>query len=312
MTPGSLARSLDAVVEDAVNAVGVDLNTASVPLLARVSGVTESLAEAIVAYRESAGAFRSRQALLDVPRLGPKAFEQCAGFLRIRDGEDPLDASGVHPEAYPVVRRILDRSGVTLAELIGDERTLRTLKPTDFADERFGVPTVTDILAELEKPGRDPRPAFSTATFAAGVEKVADLKPGMVLEGVVTNVAAFGAFVDVGVHQDGLVHVSAMADRFVSDPHEVVKSGQVVKVKVVDVDVERQRIGLSLRLNDTPQREQGKRPGGGGQGGQNRRDGGNQGRGGRNQNRGNNSGRRESNQPMGSMAEALRNAGFGK
>ncbi|MEN3224219.1 Tex family protein [Mycolicibacterium porcinum] len=319
VTPGSLARSLDAVVEDAVNAVGVDLNTASVPLLARVSGVTESLAEAIVAYRESAGAFRSRKALLDVPRLGPKAFEQCAGFLRIRDGEDPLDASGVHPESYPVVRRILDRSGVTLAELIGDERTLRGLKPADFADERFGVPTVTDILAELEKPGRDPRPAFSTATFAAGVEKVADLKPGMVLEGVVTNVAAFGAFVDVGVHQDGLVHVSAMADRFISDPHEVVKSGQVVKVKVVDVDVERQRIGLSLRLNDTPQREQGKRPerGGQGQGGQNRnqgRGGGNQGRGGdrRNQNRGNNSGRREANQPMGSMAEALRNAGFGK
>ncbi|MGV0737935.1 Tex family protein [Mycobacterium syngnathidarum] len=312
VTPGSLARSLNAVVEDAVNAVGVDLNTASVPLLSRVSGVTESLAEAIVAYRESTGAFRSRKALLDVPRLGPKAFEQCAGFLRIRDGEDPLDASGVHPESYPVVRRILDRSGVTLAELIGDERTLRKLKPADFADERFGVPTVTDILAELEKPGRDPRPAFSTATFAAGVEKVADLKPGMVLEGVVTNVAAFGAFVDVGVHQDGLVHVSAMADRFISDPHEVVKSGQVVKVKVVDVDVDRQRIGLSLRLNDTPQREQGKRPERGGQGGQNRRDGGNQGRGGRNQNRGNNSGRRESNQPMGSMAEALRNAGFGK
>lgn len=313
VTPGSLARSLNAVVEDAVNAVGVDLNTASVPLLARVSGVTESLAEAIVAHRENAGAFRSRKALLDVPRLGPKAFEQCAGFLRIRDGEDPLDASGVHPESYPVVRRILDRSNVTLAELIGDERTLRTLKPADFADERFGVPTVTDILAELEKPGRDPRPAFSTATFAAGVEKVADLKPGMVLEGVVTNVAAFGAFVDVGVHQDGLVHVSAMADRFISDPHEVVKSGQVVKVKVVEVDVERQRIGLTLRLNDNPQ--QGKRPDRndrGGQGGQNR--GGNQNRGGdrRNQNRGNNSGRRESNQPMGSMAEALRNAGFGK
>ncbi|OMC34534.1 RNA-binding transcriptional accessory protein [Mycobacterium sp. GA-1841] len=318
VTPGSLARSLNAVVEDAVNAVGVDLNTASVPLLARVSGVTESLAEAIVAYRESTGAFRSRKALLDVPRLGPKAFEQCAGFLRIRDGEDPLDASGVHPESYPVVRRILDRSNVTLAELIGDERTLRTLKPADFADERFGVPTVTDILAELEKPGRDPRPAFSTATFAAGVEKVADLKPGMVLEGVVTNVAAFGAFVDVGVHQDGLVHVSAMADRFVSDPHEVVKSGQVVKVKVVDVDVERQRIGLTLRLNDTPQREAGKRSGQGGQGGPNRRDGGNQGRGGdrrnqnQNQSRGKNSGRRDSNQPMGSMAEALRNAGFGR
>ena len=218
---------------------------------------SESLAEAIVAHRDKTGPFRNRKALLKVPRLGPKAFEQCAGFLRIRGGDDPLDASGVHPEAYPVVRRILDRSGVTLAELIGNERSLRSLRPADFADDRFGIPTVTDILAELEKPGRDPRPAFSTATFAAGVEKVADLKVGMVLEGVVTNVAAFGAFVDVGVHQDGLVHVSAMADRFVSDPHEVVRSGQVVRVKVVDVDVDRQRIGLSLRLNDTPQQDRG-------------------------------------------------------
>ncbi|MDV3125005.1 RNA-binding transcriptional accessory protein [Mycobacterium sp. 21AC1] len=310
VTPGSLARSLDAVVEDAVNAVGVDLNTASVPLLSRVSGVTDSLAAAIVAYREKSGAFRSRSALLEVPRLGPKAFEQCAGFLRIRDGEDPLDASGVHPEAYPVVRRILDRSGVTLAELIGDERSLRTLRPADFADDRFGIPTVTDILAELEKPGRDPRPAFSTATFAAGVEKVADLKAGMVLEGVVTNVAAFGAFVDVGVHQDGLVHVSAMADRFISDPHEVVKSGQVVRVKVLEVDVERQRIGLSLRLGDNPQNGQGKRPERGGPAGH---DGGNKGRGdGRKPSRGKNTGRRESSQPSGSMADALRNAGFGR
>ncbi|MBU8810185.1 RNA-binding transcriptional accessory protein [Mycolicibacterium goodii] len=320
VTPGSLARSLDAVVEDAVNAVGVDLNTASVPLLARVSGVTESLAEAIVAHRESTGPFRNRKALLDVPRLGPKAFEQCAGFLRIRDGEDPLDASGVHPESYPVVRRILDRSNVTLAELIGDTRTLRTLKPAEFADDRFGIPTVTDIIAELEKPGRDPRPAFSTATFAAGVEKVADLKVGMILEGVVTNVAAFGAFVDVGVHQDGLVHVSAMADRFVSDPHEVVKSGQVVKVKVVDVDVDRQRIGLSLRLGDEPEkgRRNDRRDGGQNRGSQSR--GGNQNRGGDRRanggnntganNRGRNSGRRD--QPMGSMAEALRNAGFGR
>ncbi|WP_199179635.1 Tex family protein [Mycolicibacterium goodii] len=320
VTPGSLARSLDAVVEDAVNAVGVDLNTASVPLLARVSGVTESLAEAIVAHRESTGPFRNRKALLDVPRLGPKAFEQCAGFLRIRDGEDPLDASGVHPESYPVVRRILDRSNVTLAELIGDTRTLRTLKPAEFADDRFGIPTVTDIIAELEKPGRDPRPAFSTATFAAGVEKVADLKVGMILEGVVTNVAAFGAFVDVGVHQDGLVHVSAMADRFVSDPHEVVKSGQVVKVKVVDVDVDRQRIGLSLRLGDEPEkgRRNDRRDGGQNRGNQSR--GGNQNRGGDRRanggnntganNRGRNSGRRD--QPMGSMAEALRNAGFGR
>ncbi|MCT7370623.1 RNA-binding transcriptional accessory protein [Mycolicibacterium llatzerense] len=336
VTPGTLARSLDAVVEDAVNAVGVDLNTASVPLLAKVSGVTESLAESIVSHRDNTGPFRSRSGLLDVPRLGPKAFEQCAGFLRIREGDDPLDASGVHPEAYPVVRRILDRAGVTLAELIGDERKLRALKPGDFADDRFGIPTVTDILGELEKPGRDPRPAFSTATFAAGVEKVSDLKVGMVLEGVVTNVAAFGAFVDVGVHQDGLVHVSAMADRFVSDPHEVVKSGQVVKVKVLEVDVERQRIGLTLRLNDDPQRPRdGKRPeqgsgprrdgggqprgrdggnrggngnGGGSGGGQNR--GQNQDRG-RNPQRGNAGGRREA-APSGSMAEALRKAGFGK
>ncbi len=312
VTPGTLARSLDAVVEDAVNAVGVDLNTASVPLLARVSGVTDTLAEAIVAHRENTGPFRSRSALLKVPRLGPKAFEQCAGFLRITGGDDPLDASGVHPESYPVVRRILDRSNITLAELIGNERALRALAPTDFADERFGVPTVTDILSELEKPGRDPRPAFSTATFAAGVEKVADLKAGMVLEGVVTNVAAFGAFVDVGVHQDGLVHVSAMSDRFVSDPHEVVKSGQVVRVKVIDVDVDRQRIGLSLRLNDEPARGGDRGPGKGGQ--QNR---GNQPRGGqqrdpqRKPNRGNNTGRRES-APSGSMADALRNAGFGR
>ena len=273
VTPGTLARSLDAVVEDAVNAVGVDLNTASVPLLARTSGISESLAEAIVAHRDKVGPFHNRSALLDVPRLGPKAFEQCAGFLRIRDGEDPLDASGVHPEAYPVVRHILDRLGITLAELIGNERKLRSLRPADFADDRFGIPTVTDILAELEKPGRDPRPAFSTATFAAGVEKVADLKAGMVLEGVVTNVAAFGAFVDVGVHQDGLVHVSAMAERFVSDPHEVVKSGQVVRVKVLAVDVERQRIGLSLRLNDTPQQDQGSRSD---RGSASRRDAGNQ------------------------------------
>ena len=304
VSPGTLARSLNAVVEDAVNAVGVDLNTASVPLLARVSGVTESMAEAIVAHRESTGPFRKRRALLDVPRLGPKAFEQCAGFLRIRDGDDPLDGSGVHPESYPVVRRILDRSGVTLAELIGDERALRALRPTDFADDRFGVPTVTDILAELEKPGRDPRPAFSTATFASGVEKVADLKPGMVLEGVVTNVAAFGAFVDVGVHQDGLVHVSAMSDRYVSDPHEVVRSGQVVRVKVLEVDVDRQRIGLTLRLKDTPQRSQG-RGEGNQHGGQNRKQR-------PNPVRTNKSGPRESAPASGSMADALRNAGFGR
>lgn len=305
VSPGTLARSLNAVVEDAVNAVGVDLNTASVPLLARVSGVTDSLAEAIVAHRENTGPFRNRSALLEVPRLGPKAFEQCAGFLRITDGEDPLDASGVHPEAYPVVHRILDRKGVTLAELIGSERMLRAIRPADIADERFGIPTVTDILAELEKPGRDPRPAFTTATFAAGVEKVADLKVGMVLEGVVTNVAAFGAFVDIGVHQDGLVHVSALADRFVSDPHEVVKSGQVVKVKVLEVDVDRQRIGLSLRLNDTPgagKPKQAGKPADRNRGGSQPR----------NQNRAKNSGRRESAAPSGSMADALRNAGFGR
>jgi uncharacterized protein len=300
VTPGTLARSLDAVVEDAVNGVGVDLNTASVPLLARVSGVSESLAEAIVSHRDKTGPFRNRKALLKVPRLGPKAFEQCAGFLRIRGGDDPIDASGVHPEAYPVVRRILDRSGVTLAELIGNERSLRSLRPADFADDQFGIPTVTDILAELEKPGRDPRPAFSTATFAAGVEKVADLKVGMVLEGIVTNVAAFGAFVDVGVHQDGLVHVSAMADRFVSDPHEVVRSGQVVRVKVLDVDVERQRIGLSLRLNDTPQQDRGKRT---------ERDKPRQGK--RPPSPGKNAGRQAPNPPAGSMADALRKAGFG-
>ncbi|MBI3215035.1 MAG: RNA-binding transcriptional accessory protein [Mycobacterium sp.] len=305
VTPGTLARSLDAVVEDAVNAVGVDLNTASVPLLARVSGVSESLAEAIVAHRDETGPFPNRKALLKVPRLGPKAFEQCAGFLRIRGGDDPLDASGVHPEAYPVVRRILDRSGITLAELIGNERSLRTLKPAEFADDRFGIPTVTDILAELEKPGRDPRPAFTTATFAAGVEKVADLKPGMVLEGVVTNVAAFGAFVDVGVHQDGLVHVSAMSDRFVSDPHEVVKSGQVVKVKVLDVDVDRQRIALTLRLKDEAQRGQGKRPerGGGANPSSSKAP---------NPKRGNKPNARQAAPATGSMADALRNAGFGR
>jgi uncharacterized protein len=309
VTPGTLARSLNAVVEDAVNAVGVDLNTASVPLLSRVSGVTTTLAEAIVAHRDSTGPFRSRKSLMKVSRLGPKAFEQCAGFLRIRNGDDPLDASGVHPEAYPVVRRILDRSGVTLAELIGNERALRAMRPADFADDRFGVPTVSDILAELEKPGRDPRPAFTTATFVAGVEKVADLKPGMVLEGVVTNVAAFGAFVDVGVHQDGLVHVSAMANRYVSDPHEVVKSGQVVKVKVLEVDVERQRIGLTLRLDDDTKRagsapEQ--RPGG-----QDSRRPKNPGAP-KKPKRDNTSGRNSPASSNGSLAQALRDAGFGQ
>jgi protein Tex len=245
-----LSRSLDAVVEDCVNAVGVDLNTASQPLLARVSGISGGLAAAIVARRDAAGAFRTRADLKDVPRLGPKAFEQCAGFLRIRGGDDPLDASGVHPEAYPVVRRILAATGGSAGELIGATSTLRALKPADFTDAQFGVPTVTDILRELEKPGRDPRPAFTTATFAEGVETLADLAPGLVLEGVVTNVAAFGAFVDIGVHQDGLVHVSQLARGFVADPRSVVKSGDVVRVKVLSVDVPRKRISLTLRLED--------------------------------------------------------------
>src|SRR5690606_3118301 len=248
----ALARSLDAVVEDCVNAVGVDLNTASVPLLARVSGIGPTLAESIVAHRDAHGPFRSRTALQDVPRLGPKAFEQCAGFLRIPNGDDPLDASAVHPEAYPVVRRIAETARMPIAELIGNSATLRKLDPRQFVDDRFGLPTVTDILAELDKPGRDPRPAFTTARFAEGVEQLTDLKPGMVLEGVVTNVAAFGAFVDVGVHQDGLVHISAMSNSFVSDPRDVVRSGEVVRVKVLDVDPERKRISLTMRLEDEP------------------------------------------------------------
>lgn len=308
-----LARSLGAVVEDAVNAVGVDVNTASVPLLARVSGVATGLAESIVAHRDAHGPFRTRAALKDVPRLGPKAFEQCAGFLRITDGDDPLDRSSVHPEAYPVVRRIVDAAGVGVREIVGNSSVLRTLRPQQFVDDRFGLPTVTDILTELEKPGRDPRPEFATATFAAGVEKVADLTPGMVLEGVVTNVAAFGAFVDVGVHQDGLVHVSAMSRSFVSDPRDVVKSGQVVKVKVMEVDVPRQRIGLSLRLDDEPGAtsapERG-RPRGGSSGGGDRnprpsrsgRAGGD---------RGDRGGRRDAPAATGSMADALRRAGLG-
>ncbi|MEV5443113.1 Tex family protein, partial [Streptomyces sp. NPDC052644] len=245
-----LSRSLDAVVEDCVNGVGVDVNTASAPLLSRVSGIGSGLAENIVAYRDANGPFRSRRALKDVPRLGPKAYEQCAGFLRIRGGDDPLDASAVHPEAYPVVRRMVKTTGGEVAALIGNTAVLRSLRPDDFVDEKFGLPTVTDILRELEKPGRDPRPAFRTATFKEGVEKIGDLAAGMVLEGVVTNVAAFGAFVDVGVHQDGLVHVSAMSRNFVKDPREVVKPGDVVKVKVLDVDVPRKRISLTLRLDD--------------------------------------------------------------
>ena len=245
-----LSRSLDAVVEDCVNGVGVDLNTASIPLLARVSGITTGLAENIVLHRDSVGPFRSRRALKDVPRLGPKAFEQCAGFLRIPGGEDPLDGSSVHPEAYPVVRRIVAAAGTDVKSLLGNGTALRSVKAADFVDDTFGLPTVTDILQELEKPGRDPRPAFTTATFADGVEKLADLKPGMLLEGVVTNVAAFGAFVDIGVHQDGLVHVSAMSHSFVKDPRDVVKSGDIVRVKVLEVDLDRKRISLTLRLDD--------------------------------------------------------------
>ncbi|MFG1900945.1 Tex family protein [Micromonospora carbonacea] len=260
-----LSRSLDAVVEDCVNAVGVDVNTASAPLLTRVSGIGAGLAENIVLHRDANGPFRSRAELKKVSRLGPKAFEQCAGFLRIPGGADPLDSSSVHPESYPVVRRILARTGQDLRSLIGQSAILRGLRAADFVDDTFGLPTVTDILAELEKPGRDPRPEFRTATFVEGVEKISDLTPGMILEGVVTNVAAFGAFVDVGVHQDGLVHVSAMSRTFVKDPRDVVKSGDVVRVKVLDVDVPRKRISLTLRLDDEmPAAGQG----GGGQSGQ--------------------------------------------
>jgi len=242
-----LGRSLEAVVEDAVNAVGVDLNTASAPLLARVSGLGASLADAIVAHRDATGPFASRKDLLKVPRLGPRAFEQSAGFLRIANGSEPLDASSVHPEAYGVAKKIVAACGRDVRSLMGDSAALKALDPRVFVDERFGLPTVRDILAELEKPGRDPRPGFKTATFADGVDDIKDLKPGMLLEGTVTNVAAFGAFVDIGVHQDGLVHVSQLADRFIKDAHEVVKAGDVVKVRVVDVDIKRKRIALSMR-----------------------------------------------------------------
>jgi len=245
-----LARALDATVEDCVNAVGVDLNTASAPLLSRVSGIGDSLAQNIVAYRDENGPFPSREKLKDVPRLGPKAFEQCAGFLRIRDGDNPLDASGVHPESYPVVKKILERTKSNIKALIGQTKALKALNPASFADDRFGVPTVTDIIHELEKPGRDPRPEFKTANFQEGVEKITDLKRGMVLEATITNVAAFGAFADIGVHQDGLIHISAMSEKRISDPREVVKPGQVVKVKVLDIDVPRNRISLTLRLAD--------------------------------------------------------------
>lgn len=247
-----LARSLDAVVEDCVNAVGVDVNTASAALLARISGLNGTLAQNIVAYRDANGAFKSRSELKKVPRLGDKTFEQAAGFLRVMNGDNPLDASAVHPETYPLVKRIAADTGRDIRSLIGDSAFLKRLDPKQFTDETFGLPTVTDILSELDKPGRDPRPEFKTAEFQDGVETLADLKPGMVLEGVVTNVTNFGAFVDIGVHQDGLVHVSALSEKFVKDPYEVVKAGDIVKVKVMEVDIPRQRVGLSMRMSDTP------------------------------------------------------------
>ncbi|MFJ9157885.1 Tex family protein [Streptomyces griseoviridis] len=324
-----LSRSLDAVVEDCVNGVGVDVNTASAPLLARVSGITSGLAENIVAHRDANGPFTGRRQLKDVSRLGPKAYEQCAGFLRIRGG-DPLDASSVHPEAYPVVRRMVKTSGQEVGALIGNTSVLRSLKPDDFVDETFGLPTVSDILKELEKPGRDPRPAFRTATFKEGVEKLSDLEPGMVLEGVVTNVAAFGAFVDIGVHQDGLVHVSAMSRTFVKDPRDVVKPGDIVKVKVLDVDIPRKRVSLTLRLDDEaapqdggdgrpqrggrgggrpPQQRQRQQQGGGGGNGNG---GGAKGAGGKGGDRGGRGGgQRQAAPPANSaMADALRRAGL--
>ncbi|WP_121721280.1 Tex family protein [Streptomyces sp. E2N171] len=308
-----LSRSLDAVVEDCVNGVGVDVNTASAPLLARVSGISSGLAENIVAHRDSNGPFSSRSELKKVARLGPKAYEQCAGFLRIRGG-DPLDASSVHPEAYPVVRRMVKTTGQEVASLVGNTAVLRSLRPQDFVDDIFGLPTVSDILKELEKPGRDPRPAFKTAAFKEGVEKISDLSSGMILEGVVTNVAAFGAFVDVGVHQDGLVHVSAMSKTFVKDPRDVVKPGDIVKVKVLDVDIPRKRISLTLRLDDeaAPQsgqeggerRQRGGRPPQQRQGGRQRQDGRGGGGGGGNR-------ARQAPAPANSaMADALRRAGL--
>ena len=247
-----LAKRLDAIVEDCVNAVGVDMNTASAALLTRVAGLSSTIAQNIVDFRDENGRFEARTTLKKVPRLGPKAFEQCAGFLRIMDGKNPLDASAVHPEAYPVVKAISEKNNKDNKALIGDSSFLKGLHAVDYTDDNFGVPTITDIIKELDKPGRDPRPEFKTATFAEGVNSVSDLEPGMILEGVVSNVANFGAFVDIGVHQDGLVHISALTDRFVSDPREVVKAGDIVKVKVMEVDVQRKRIGLSMRMNDEP------------------------------------------------------------
>ncbi|RNL84985.1 Tex family protein [Halostreptopolyspora alba] len=296
-----LSRSLDGVVEDCVNAVGVDVNTASAPLLTRVSGISSGLAQNIVDHRDTHGPFRSRGGLRDVPRLGPKAFEQCAGFLRVRGGEDPLDTSSVHPESYPVVRRILEATDRDISALIGNDTLLRTLDPADFVDDTFGVPTVTDILNELEKPGRDPRPEFRTASFREGVEKLDDLEPGMILEGVISNVAAFGAFVDVGVHQDGLVHVSAMSKRFVNDPRDVVKPGEIVRVKVLDVDTTRKRVSLTMRLDDDVEA-------GGGRGGSREDQGGRTGKG-RGAKKGGPSGK-DREPTGGAMADALRRAGL--
>ncbi|MET9839697.1 Tex family protein [Streptomyces virginiae] len=321
-----LSRSLDAVVEDCVNGVGVDVNTASAPLLSRVSGISGTLAENIVAHRDANGPFRNRKGLKDVARLGPKAYEQCAGFLRIRGGDDPLDASAVHPEAYPVVRAMGKTAGGEVAALIGNTGVLRSLRPEQFVTEAFGLPTVTDILRELEKPGRDPRPAFKTATFKEGVEKIGDLAPGMILEGVVTNVAAFGAFIDIGVHQDGLAHVSALSKTFVKDPRDVVKPGDIVRVKVMDVDIPRKRISLTLRLEDEAGAERGAgaprqrdERRGGGRPPQQRGGAGGQGGGGRNQGergqgQGGGQGRRQGSgapAPANSaMADALRRAGL--
>lgn len=339
-----LSRSLDAVVEDCVNGVGVDVNTASAPLLSRVSGISGTLAENIVSHRDGNGPFRSRKGLKDVARLGPKAYEQCAGFLRIRGGDDPLDSSAVHPEAYPLVRAMGRTAGGEVAALIGNTGVLRSLRPEQFVTEAFGLPTVTDILRELEKPGRDPRPAFKTATFKEGVEKIGDLAPGMILEGVVTNVAAFGAFIDIGVHQDGLAHVSALSKNFVKDPRDVVKPGDIVRVKVMDVDIPRKRISLTLRLEDEadrsggdpkrdrPERQERRSGGGrppqqrgggqgqGGQRGQGQRDQGQRGQGGQQQGGQQQGGQQQGGQRQGgagapapansAMADALRRAGL--
>jgi len=316
-----LSRSLDAVVEDCVNAVGVDVNTASAPLLTRVSGIGSGLAENIVLHRDANGPFRSRTSLKQVPRLGPKAYEQCAGFLRIQGGDDPLDGSSVHPEAYPVVHRIFDSTGLKatggdVSALIGNTTALKAVRAQDFVDGTFGLPTITDILTELDKPGRDPRPAFKTATFKDGVDKLADLTPGMILEGVVTNVAAFGAFVDVGVHQDGLVHVSAMSKTFVKDPRDIVKPGDVVRVKVLEIDIPRARISLTLRLEDEADRRgEGRRDGGGRdagrrQGGGGRRDGG--GGGGKRPPRPRQGDSGGGSGGGGALADALRRAGLDK